>query len=836
MNPSTIRLTLLLQVMLPLMLLLGAPRVALSQGDDLAITPVLGFDGFYRPGSWTPVFVDIANQPTAERALSELRDFEGQLLLVGSPIEGRSAMRFSRQIDIPAASQKRYVLYVRLASGLPQSPVLTLANQRGRILRGFNLHTSEIGPGDLLAIDITDQTTRPAIPRLRGGLDKMYMGRLSPQSLPDHWAGWEAADMVILSRWPDRGIAPEALEALRDWIQMGGTLVVLSGSEGNTYTDPAARALLPVEINGTAILRDVDGFLNVSTDLGTDDSGGRVFTVARSEPKPGSEVLLSRDGIPFIVRESLGLGQIIFLAVDFRSSSSGVEQFIGPVWHAVTPTRDHAKWEQNIPRLSGGFQAISGRAARPPNPLLIIAICILYTIVVGPLNFAWLAKRNKMEWAWFTLPAIVLVFFLLIYGMGLLMKERASSLRELRVEVYRGGVPLGSFQSFGKIFSAQARTLQLSPAGDRQVMEDVSRWVDYQEFQEKPFFTFGRSIFSAPTVRGNLPVLAHNTSGNKISSPSWSLGTYDTRTISTRGTSRLEGEISSHLAFGTRGLGGKITNHTPHDFEAAWLIHGGRHAQLGPMKPGESITIGQGEDAIRFLPGLPRIVGDDTPDFLADFDPLTANNLFQVIQGMFQPELTGILLPPNPGVASFVGVHHDTEDRDIESRTPFENHHRAIATIVHLDPVVERGERFRFVDKELRYELAGMVDALPNMAGEVSFQSNSSAIELRNRAAIVSVELPFFRPGTVVETITVTTNQAVHPSMEFAVEIFNHGAGRWEPVSSNVPIANNGFALNGNGRLYLRLVGRLAQGVTSLSWDAHVVVDNLTVILAGRYE
>lgn len=812
------------------LLLIGA-TTALGQRDTINVTPNLGFDGFYRPGAWTPVFVDLSNQPTAEISLSELRDFDGQLMVVTSPQEGQSAVRFTRTIDLPAASQKRYVLYARFPSDLPSPPLLNLTNQRGRVLSAYQLHTSKVDHEDLLVIEITDRATRPSLPRMRGGLDNMVTGRLSPQSLPDHWAGWDAVDVVVLSSWPDRGMAPDELQALRDWIQMGGTLVMLTGADASSYTDPAARALLPVEINGSTTLVDRGGSVQIIDQV---EEGARSHVLAVSEPKAGSETLLSRDGIPLLVREKHGNGQILYMGLDFRSTSSGVERLFAQTWFSVLPVRDMADWQQNIPRVSGGFQAIGGRSARPPNPLLIILICIVYTFVVGPLNFSWLSRRKKLEWAWFTLPAIVLIFFVLIYGLGLLIKERNSALRELRFEIYSGGGQLGGFRSFGNIFSAQARRLNLAPPMEGQLIEDNFRWWDYQEFQERPFLSFGRGIFpSAPTTRGNLPTLSYDGAGRRISAPRWDIGTYDIRSLTMRGTSRLDGEVLSDLTVSPRGISGSVTNSTSRPFEFAWLLNSGRQAYLGPLEPDATVRVGTGDGDRRFLPGLPRLRGEYAvvPE---DYDMISINNFELILNQMMKPELTGVILPPNPGMVTFVGFHHE-DSQDLGGNVTFDQHRRTVATIVHLHAEPEHRERFRFVTEELRFKIAGTREISEDRVGEVTFRDNASAMELRNRGVILAVELPHYWNGAEVETITVNTTQAVHPSMEFNAKIFNYNTGEWRPITSGLPISNDNHSLPGNGRVYLLLEGSTQQGSGGgIAWDAHVAVTNVEVTLDGR--
>lgn len=800
------------------------------QGETVTVLPSLGFDGYYRPGKWTPVFVDVSNQPSAQARLADLRDFQGQLMIETSPQAGTDrAVRFARPIDVPAASQKRYVVYARFPTGMGNPPLMTMNSARGRLLRAYNLHAAELEDHEILAVDISETAVRPNLPRLRGGLDRMIAGRLSPLALPEHWAGYDSADLIILPRWPGRGILPEALQAIRDHVQMGGTLVLLGGVEMPTYADPAARALLPVEPGPLLSLVEREGEFSIAGGMPETGGGERIFPLARVTPKPGAEVLVSVEGHPLLVREPFGNGQIVFFALDLRSSSGGLDRLLGPAWNGLLPERNLAQWEKERPEMMGRFQAISGRAAQPPNVALIVLICIVYTVVVGPVNFAVLIRRKRVEWAWFTLPAIVLVFFVLIYGLGRWTKEEQVAVRELRVETYPGGGSLGSFASHGTLFSSRSLNVAIRP-GPREGITDMNRWWRIPDYRERTFIGALRDTGPMQQGRGSgaPPVLSYDTAGERIQSPSWPVGTFDVRAFLAEGPATQEGTISADLRFDGRTLTGTIRNDTPHGYRWAAIVAGRRHVPLGSIEAGGSRDIDGG-----LISGLPRFPRQQEEEGPAP-DPLTAHNIGLVIGGMYSPDPTGAVLPPNPGGIAFVGLRDDddTGQSPLEFSVVPDSMGRDIITIVHLDASPPPGGRFQVGGDALSHRLLRITRATDDTAGELFFDQSQRML-LRNARGIIAVDLPFRHGQAEVETFSIRPSASIRGNMELVVDVYNWRSASWERAS-HLAMAADGFALPGSGRIYFALEASQGNPDASVGWDAGATVSEIQITINGQ--
>ena len=57
-------------------------------------------------------------------------------------------------------------------------------------------------------------------------------------------------------------------------------------------------------------------------------------------------------------------------------------------------------------------------AMEMPSVMLILFLFLFYLALAGPLNYIFLKKIDKREWAWVTIPALSIIFAALIFFLG----------------------------------------------------------------------------------------------------------------------------------------------------------------------------------------------------------------------------------------------------------------------------------------------------------------------------------------------------------------------------------------------------------------------------------
>lgn len=814
------------------------PAIAQAQGGNLQIEARLGFDGYFRPGAWTPVFVNISNQPAAGQSLNDVEDFVGQLMLVSGPTDSKGrAMRYVRSIDVPRASTKRYVLHVRLREGLTtaDSPRLVLNAANGKFLRDIQLDMQEVPKDVKLLVNVTDSFSVPTFPRLRNNMDAVVTARLSPTWIPDHWAVLDGVDVLVFPGWPNLGMRPDQMETLREWVALGGTLVFLGGQSSVAYNDPLAAELLPCVLGENARLVETGGTFRVTRGTLEADSEGVSYLLTTSAPKRDAKVLLAVDGQPLITQSNLGEGQILFLGTDMQAASTGLERLLGTGWFAAIPLPNHADWRYEFPDAIRQLKILSGRAARPPNAFLIIAICIAYTLVVGPVNFALLGRRKKLEWAWLTVPVIVLIFFFLIYGLGRITKGGDSILREIEVEKFSEGSSVGSrFVVSGTFVSSPGR-YAFQPLGERQAMADAFSWNLPDEFRTDSIQTFLQSASVPPIQLGsNSPVIAQDSSRNTIHIGAWNMGIYESGLFQQRGPTSIEGTVDADVYWGQNGIEGTITNNTQRTFTESWVSVGSSLVRLGALKAGGTVTIPVASGGTNYL-GADSVFGRLRVFDAKEDEELDENNFAEVMLAMFHPPTSGQFLPPLDGEVYFIGRHAGRAGEGVMSNVEAEIASRVSVMMVRLDAPPRENSTFRVGHRALAKRLH-RYSTQPG--GGLGLSGDSRSRLAMSRAdAVFSLELPFSHPGLVVTEVTfdpTVPNQLQTEDLVF--EVFQRSPrAEWVPLERGVH-THRDWAQPVNGRMYIRVSSRPHNRGGSAGWSERTLVSSLGISLGGVVE
>lgn len=825
------------------------PVMVISQPAGLVVEPVGGFDGYYRPGSWTPIFVDLDNRPVEGGSLGDLEGFKGQLMMTSTPLDSNgSPVRFMRSVDVPAGSSKRYILYTKLPETLSVPPQLALNSETGKSLSSYQLAMQHVAQDRLLLVNITDSIGIPNLPRLRSQLNPWLNSKLSPMSLPDTWMGWDSADMVCYPSWPGVGMTDERKTALLDWVRMGGTLIFLSGAETPTYQDEFARELLPVSLDGTTRLWEMeDGYVLDDQLAGTPPEKTVSYVLARSKVKRGTQALVEVGGYPLVARKPLGKGQVLFFALDLKASTRRLEHLIGPCWFSAMPSVNLADSTYSFSKTLPELKILTGRAARAPNQFIILIMCLLYVVVVGPLNFAILAKKKKLEWAWLTVPVIVLTFFTLTYGFGRLTKGGDSIFREISLRQFHQGEKVGEEVNITGIFVSDAGRYFLGSGKKHWAIEDPYNWHEPQGFRNSDYLSnaFINSSSATVSLSGKVPFFAYDSQFASMELSSMEMGIYDAKTVISRGPVKQQGVIDAQLKWVGNSLSGSIMNETEIDFLHSWLVVGGRALPLQtPFGEGSVYNVKVSDQLpINELDqrSIYRHLGKQLAAF-TNSRPKTAsevnlNNVAVLLNALWSPEVTGKLLSPKSGVY-FLGIHEEEELSPAMTNISKDVTSRVVATIVELDISPPAQGTFKVNSVFMQTNLLDYDD---ETAGSTFALNNKGNLEMRSSIGFFSFELPFYDPKVEITQLAVApvlqVDRLVDEELVWSVYQFAPSP-RWVTVNPDEPFLNENVAMPGNGRVYIRVeskkVATTGQQNFNISWDSSKEISHLGVTMWGQ--
>lgn len=522
------------------------PVAAQEQVAGLTLTLRPGYAGAYRLGEWFPITVDVANDG---------RDIQG--VLEWSFPGWQNQPLFRRTIDLPRGSRKRVMLEA-FATGFARNGTLRLI-ENGNVLLEQSVGIEAVEPDRFLIVIVgSDPALLTSLSAMSiSGVSGVTVRHISPDDLPSHALVLRGINAIFIHDVDTAALALDQRTALRDWVLLGGQLVVGGGINGERAAAGLAD-LLPVEVTRTLN----QGDLSPLAQLGGSEpqpSTGPLVTVV---PRPGAEALPA--GHSLIYRASFGNGVVVFSTFDLTLLRGWASE--PQLWSRVlqpVPLFIPA-FEGRVNQISLMQDALQIRAAGLPPASALAAFLLVYILVVGPVNYLALRRIGRLEWAWWTIPLTVALFAGGVFVVGFVIRGGQAQLYQVAiiqgVERETRGVATAHLALFSPLRSNYALR---TPAGSL-----LSETRSFDDFTARPL------IATADDAGVEVPDLLVDVAS--------------IRTLIAESAVEVPVQVESALRFDGGDPAGEVRNVGRVAVEDAIVVHQGMFQHIGNLMPGAS--------------------------------------------------------------------------------------------------------------------------------------------------------------------------------------------------------------------------------------------------------
>jgi hypothetical protein len=421
---------------------------AVMAADGLTMEANVLLDGHARVGRWMAIDVHLANAGPA---------VTGELRLAGGA-QGKT--RFSTPVDLPTQSDKVYRMYVQ-PPAFGRKVDITLVD--GATTVATTSATFTIHDPTQLIVGVVAERPGDII----GGLDLLpnqnaiapLTVALTAADLPERVEAWNTLDRLIWQDTDASTLSPAQLDALRGWIAGGGRLVIVGGTSGPSSLSAFPDTLLPYRPTTT-------------TDVAPSSLAGLLGAVpanvadvpALSGELASGQVMASSGDRTIAAERAYGSGAVTIIGFDPTAAWIGDSRLGDALWRRVLPPRGVGG-----PVLTDDSQIVSAASQLPSLALPpiggLIALLGAYILLIGPINYLVLKRLDRREWAWVTMPVLIVTFAVGAYGFGSLL--RGSELIINEVAIVRGapGASEGAAEVYLGVFSPSRGTYQLRVPG-----------------------------------------------------------------------------------------------------------------------------------------------------------------------------------------------------------------------------------------------------------------------------------------------------------------------------------------------------------------------------------
>ena len=555
---------------------------------------------------------------------------------------------FVSDVDLPSNARKRIWLYGRIERGETDGGVVTFSG-RGIQTQIFKFSLNSPDDQTPIALTISDSDERLAftasLPAIRQR-EEIFISKRNGQNVvgvpgynagssqvntpnfalngvravetlgaghewvPTRWVGLDSVDLVILHDFPHSSLAPEQLDALRDYAASGGTILILGGANWQRLAQSPLRELWPLQPESSQTASQAQTAQIVRTYIkkvkeSGDRLGGAPVVLASGQLSPLAQPLSGKLPPSLASWRSFGAGRVLWLAFDPTRPP-----FVGwsgqnLLWADIFKGRSQATRLQDVdpqlatfasgvnyqqPNYYAGMDANTGGNSasalasrlrlemvrspqlKTPPSSSIAWFLALYVFFLVPVNYVILRSMDKREWAWLTVPLIVIIFSVLSFVAALRIK--GTEVRQRQVNMV-----------FGSNGSSRARADTLlwlfSP-------RKTSYAIDGQNAAGKDLATMSLAPFAdarRSDTLDNAQIVQPGDRSMKIDEAPinmWDYKTFVGNAVVDSGqgvkVTRKGGQIS-------------LANRTPFDWRGAVWVEDNRFRAIGDVKSGVSATV-----------------------------------------------------------------------------------------------------------------------------------------------------------------------------------------------------------------------------------------------------
>lgn len=552
----------------------GIPMSAAAAEPKITVQSEEGFGGLFKSNEWIPLKISLTSD----------RDISGELVVQTEvPFTG-TRISHVQQVELPAGTTKVVTFGIEGDSFSKNNNEIRF--YQGSAESGKYIPFSSGTPylqrasvnGTLIGVLAADPDTMNFLAALNGNVNQAVVVPLKGSDIPGEAALLGSLDVLVMNNFPADSLTKEQAEAIRSWIDRGGSLV-LAGGQGYPKTAKGFEDLSPVEYKGSA---DVSSLPNVAKAGGKPLSLNEPFPVSEASLKKGAKAGIAEGDLPLFASWSVGKGKVYYAAYD--AAMAPLQGWAGhpEVWNRLLREEISA----NSGSMGRGGMRYGGISASNISYLLdyfpsltlppfsaLFWLLLGYAILVAPVLYYILKRIDKREWAWGLIPLIAVLASGAVYMTGTSGKSSLRSHTLSFVELDGKGHALNSTAS--AIFVPQGGTYNVAlPAG---TFVSVTREDGLLSGGQA-----GQSNRQLVRVKPDATEVKLRDMTHRSLAKLW----MGEMVLSEFGTLKIE---SSYDAQGR--LTGTVTNETSTDLNKAAILSSGKVYQIGDLPQGKTVQI-----------------------------------------------------------------------------------------------------------------------------------------------------------------------------------------------------------------------------------------------------
>jgi len=382
-------------------------KLVFADNDNYKLEINYGIDGSYKSGKYVPFEVKV----------TAAEDFVGEVEIKVKSNIADMYDSYSKELSIEAGKSSTVLIPVNFING-NEACQIDLVDSNGKVLttKNVNITNGRINEYSIAVGILTEDKSALSYlssitinnQKNSGYVSLIESLPITTDYLGDLGLSIDGLDAIIINNFNVANLSETNYNALENWIEKGGTLIIGSGANEAKTIKSIDSKFLNVKTSGTK--EEMVNLLGDTLNLVSSN-----ITLENSNPI----ILGQEDSLAYSV--SKGNGEVIVTTFDL-----GLEPFISSnVTEEVIITLLNTPYEKIDSNIQGGYRGYSYTNLTNSLPIgkianfkLIVTIIAVYAVLVGFVAYIVLKAMNKRDLTWIVIPALSLIFTIVIYFFG----------------------------------------------------------------------------------------------------------------------------------------------------------------------------------------------------------------------------------------------------------------------------------------------------------------------------------------------------------------------------------------------------------------------------------
>jgi len=540
-------------VLIAACIMLGLPNEPVAAKGDITMEVKLPFGGIAKTSQWTQIEVVVTNngEPlngTLHLSRADQHQQKREEVELKQEITLKDGENKSYIFEIPAEYLTRSRMEVAITEGtetIHSQMLYPLPENHQRMVGVVDKN-----PNAFYFFSQGGQTADAANGVIADPHGGVAVKHVNEEDLPEKSWLYNHLNVLVLGNLDEKNITDEQIAAIREWVQHGGVLILSAAGDHQQLIEEFAD-ILPFKQGNSGIQTNMQ--------LLKDLTG--------AERLPVSSLAVHDKNLPLLFTKKWGAGLFVYANYDVTAEPLASWQYNRQLWHSLLKKHGYGDRPQDFGMLyrSGTMAELSRLipGVSTPSAEKLAVIWLVYLLVVAPLLYLVLKRKDRREWAWAIIPAVAIFMSLGVYGFGKIQvakRDAAYSVSNIQIQdpnlahiqtvtsflTLKGGEVAYRTEKDVRTIPFDRRTDMWMGSAQILQQEDGSKMV---AFENVPYLSMKQAFAMGPR--------------------------------------KDAGAFAADLHVEDNQINGKVKNNTSFDLEETYLALGQQRLPIGPLKRGE---------------------------------------------------------------------------------------------------------------------------------------------------------------------------------------------------------------------------------------------------------